>query len=208
MIKVIIIDDHQLFIDGLIHSFNDDSEIKICGSALDGFSGLVIVKANLPDVVILDIDFSKTNESGIDIMKAIKQYSPDIKVLILTGYCDHGLINMLKKEGADGYRVKNIDVTELRQTILDVHLGHIVFKYESGLLKNEHIWQIQIPNLLSERAVEIIKLLSEGFIVKEIAQQLNIAESTVNDHLERAKRKLNAKNNCELVSIAGKNKLI
>jgi two-component system, NarL family, response regulator NreC len=208
MIKVLIIDDHQLFIDGLIHSFKDDSDLKICGSALDGFSGMTMVKSNQPDVVILDIDFSKTNESGIDIMKAVKKFNPEIKVLILTGHCDHGLINMLKKEGADGYRVKNIDVAELRQTILDVHLGHIVFKYETGMLKNEQIWQVQAPNHVSDRAVEIIKLLSEGFIVKEIAQKLNIAESTVNDHLERAKRKLNAKNNCELVSIAGKARLI
>ena len=208
MIKVIILDDHQLFIDGIINSFKKNSEINFIDYALNGASGLSKIKSLMPDVVILDIDFSKTGENGIDLLKLIKKNHPEIKVIILTGHCDTGLINVLRQEGADGYRVKNIDVEELRQTILDVYSGQIIFKFDSSLLKNEQRWASNSPLKLSDRAIEIIKLLAQGFIVKEIANQLNIAESTVNDHLERAKRKLDAKNSCELVSKASKCKLI
>jgi two-component system, NarL family, response regulator NreC len=208
MIKVIILDDHQLFIDGIINSFTGDNNIKIVDYALDGASGLAKIKSLKPDVVILDIDFSKTGETGIDLLRLIRQVEPTIKVLILTGHCDTGLIDILKQEGANGYRLKNIDLEDLKQAILDISSGQITFKYDSVLLKSEKKWGTNTQTILSDRAIEIIKLLSQGLIVKEISQRLGIAETTVNDHLERTKRKLGAKNNCELVFIAGKNGII
>jgi two-component system, NarL family, response regulator NreC len=208
MIKIIILDDHQLFIDGIVNSFSNDTEITVSGFALDGPSGLAIIEEKQPDVVLLDIDFSKTHETGVDILKAIRklQYSP--KVVVLTGHCETSLIEQLQKEGANGYRLKNIDLGELRQTILDVYSGEMVFKYDSKLVNENNNRFFEPQPLLSERAVEIIRLLSQGFIVKEIAQKLGIADTTVNDHLERTKRKLGAKNNVELVYLAGKSGVI
>lgn len=208
MINTIIIDDHQLFIDGIVHSFSNDPEIVVTGFALDGTSGLAMIDKKQPDVILLDIDFSKTHESGVDILKSIRKLTQSPKVIVLTGHCETSLIEQLRHEGANGYRLKNIDMGELRQTILDVYAGEMVFKYDSKLANENRNPFFEAPPLLSDRAVDIIRLLSQGFIVKEIAQKLGIADTTVNDHLERTKRKLGAKNNVELVYLAGKSGVI
>ncbi|MCK9412701.1 MAG: response regulator transcription factor [Prolixibacteraceae bacterium] len=208
MITIIILDDHQLFIDGIVHSFSNDPEIAVTGFALDGSSGLAMIGEKLPDVVLLDIDFSKTRENGVDILKSIRKLPQSPKVVVLTGHCEASLIEQLQREGANGYRLKNIDMGELRQTILDVYSGEMVFKYDSKLANENRNLFFDTPPILSDRAVEIIRLLSQGFIVKEIAHKLGIAETTVNDHLERTKRKLGAKNNAELVYLAGKSGVI
>jgi FixJ family two-component response regulator len=139
-------------------------------------------------VVLLDIDFSKTHESGVDILKAIRKLGHLPKVLVLTGHCEVSLIDQLQREGANAYRLKNIALAELRQTILDVYAGDMVFKYDSKMVNDNRNMFFEIPPFLSDRAVEIIRLLSQGYIVKEIAQKLGIADTTVNDHLERTKR--------------------
>lgn len=204
MINVIILDDHQLFIDGLVNSFISDSEINIIGFANDGTTGLKLIGLQKPDVVILDIDFTKTNESGLDILKEIRKTNSSLKILILTGYCDRSLIENLQKEGSNGYLLKNVDFEQLHQTIIDIYNGKYVFKYDIFSSKKGFS---PVP-ILSDRAIEILKLLSQGLIVKEIASQLQIAETTVTDHIERTKRKLSAKNNVELIFMASKNRLI
>ncbi len=205
MIKIIILDDHQLFIDGLINSFRNDEQIEIIDFALNGITGLEKIKKNKPDVILLDIEFSKTKENGVDILKSLKKLQLPVKTLVLTNYCDKPLIEQLRKEGAEGYRIKNIGIDQLRKSIIDIYDGEITFKYDSDLI--DQIIPF-IPSRISERAVEIIKLLSEGLIVKEIATKLGIAETTVNDHIERTRKKLAAKNNSELVYMAVKNRLI
>jgi len=204
MIKVIILDDHQMFIDGILNSFTNDETIKIIGFANNGSSGISLIKALNPGIVILDIDFTKTHENGVDILKQIRKLNTDVKILILTGYCDNSLIEAIRSEGANGYLMKNIDMEQLRNTIVSVFDGEIVFRYDSQFINKDNN---TIPQI-SERATEIIKLLSQGFIIKEISNKLGIAETTVNDHLERTKRKLGAKNNVELVFIATKNGVI
>jgi DNA-binding NarL/FixJ family response regulator len=208
MISIIILDDHQLFIDGIVNSFRNDNEITITGFALDGTTGINLIRQKQPDVVLLDIDFSKTRENGLDILKAIRNLSIHPKVIVLTGHCDVSLIDRLQHEGANGFRLKNIDLQELRKTILDVDSGEMVFKYDSKILKSSEPSVFTSQPILSERAVEIIRLLARGLIIKEIAQRMGIAETTVNDHLERTKRKLGAKNNVELVFLAGKSGVI
>jgi DNA-binding NarL/FixJ family response regulator len=205
MIKTIILDDHQVFIDGLIQAFLNDDEVMIVDYALNGTIGIEKLKYYKPDVVLLDIDFTKTKESGVDILKTIRKSDKKVKVLVLTSYCDKSLIDMLRQEGANGYRVKNIGLKELKQSIIDVYAGEVVFKYESGMVVSYDPWSA--PHV-SDRAIEIIRLLAQGFIIKEIANKLSIAESTVNDHIERTRRKLDAKNNSELVYIATKNRMI
>jgi len=93
---------------------------------------------------------------------------------------------------------------QLRNTIISIFDGELVFRYDSQYINTE---KNTLPQI-SERATEIIKMLSQGFIIKEIANKLGIAETTVNDHLERIKRKLGAKNNVELVYMASKAGLI
>lgn len=204
MISVIELDDHQLFIDGIVNSFLNDPEISIAGFALDGNSGMNLMQQQQPGVVLLDIDFSKTRENGLDILKSIHKLPVQPKVIVLTGYCDVSLVDSLKNEGASGFLLKNVGLDQLRQTIIDVYNGEVVFRYDTQIIATHKNPDFSTQPVLSDRAVEIIKLLSQGLVVKEIAQKLGIAETTVNDHLERTKRKLDAKNNVELVFLSSK----
>lgn len=205
MIKVVILDDHQLFIDGLVHSFQHDAQIEIVGFALDGVSGMNKVKSLNPDVLILDINFSKTGENGVDILKSVKKLNLPVKILILTSFCDKPLIDQVRQEGADGYRIKNIGIDELRKTIVDIYNGGVIFKYDSTLVEAN---DLAISSRISGRAIEIIQHLSAGMTVKEIAKELGIAETTVNDHIERTRKKIGAKNTSELIYLAVKNRVI
>lgn len=204
MINVIILDDHQLFIDGIMNSFRNDPQIRIAGFALDGNAGMDLILDQQPDVALLDIDFSKTRESGLDILKAIRKSPVQTKVIVLTGHCDESLVNNIQKEGANGFRLKNIGLEKLRQIIIDVHNGEMSFTYDTQIISSHKYLEFETQSILSDRAIEIIKLLSKGLVVKEIAQQIGIAETTINDHLERAKRKVGAKNNVELVFMVSK----
>lgn len=205
MLKIIILDDHQLFIHGLLNSFIDDELITISGYETDPEKGIALIRSENPDLVILDVVFTCSGIGGIDILREIKKGHNSVKVLILTGCADRSLIRLLRMEGADGYRIKNIGITDLRQTIIDICLGIKVFLFEPDFVTDENIWDAPV---LSEKAVEIIKLLSRGMSVKEIALARSVAETTVIDHIERSKRKLNAKNNAELVALAHKSRLI
>lgn len=205
MVRIFILDDHQLFIDGLLNSFCDDSLIRVVGYALNEAQGLAGINELKPDIVILDINFSMSNENGINMLKAIKKTNNSIKILILTSYCDLALIEQARQSGAEGFKVKNISIRELRETLLEIYDDQIVFKYKQRTDNPEYTY---VRPVLSERAIEIIQLLAEGYIVKEIALKINIAETTVNDHIDRAKKKLCARNTSELVYLAVKNRYI
>lgn len=205
MVRIFILDDHQLFIDGLRNSFSDDSLIRVVGYALNETQGLAKINELKPDIVILDINFSLSNENGINMLKAIKKSNNPIKILILTSYSDLALIEQARQSGAEGFKVKNISIRELRETLLEIYDNQIVFKYTQRTNNQDYSY---VRPVLSERAIEIIQLLAEGYIVKEIALKINIAETTVNDHIDRAKKKLCARNTSELVYLAVKNRYI
>ncbi|MFV0468991.1 MAG: response regulator transcription factor [Dysgonomonas sp.] len=114
MIKILILDDHQLFIDGLVHSFFHDPQITVVGYAISGAVGINLIELHNPDVVLLDIDFTKTNENGLEILKQIRKINSLVKVIVLTGYSDKTLVENLHKEKANGYLLKNIDFEILR----------------------------------------------------------------------------------------------
>lgn len=204
MISVIVLDDHQLFIDGIVNSFLNDPLIAITGFALDGNLGMRLILEQQPDVALLDIDFSKSRENGLDILKSIHKLPVQPKVIVLTGHCDTSLVDSIKNEGASGFLLKNVGLHLLRQTIIDVYNGEVVFRYDTQIISTHKNPDLTIQPILSDRAIEIIKLLSQGLVVKEISQKLGIAETTVNDHLDRAKRKVDAKNNVELVFLTSK----
>lgn len=209
MIKYAIFDDHQLFIDGIKEALSVDDNFTFMGSATNGNEALQIVLHTPIDIVILDVEFRKTNESGLDILRSIKEVKPEVKVLVLTGYSNQYLVEMLQKHGASGLRLKNIGIEDLKYTLLNIFQGEIIFNYFSmNEVRHNDRSTIVLQDRPSARAIEIISLLAEGYVAKEIADQLDISLSTVNDHIERAKRKVNARNSVELVAMATRSGII
>jgi len=213
-IKIILVDDHTLFRDGIKSILDEEEDILVIDEAHDAKVLFEKLQHQIPDMVITDI--SLPDMSGIELTKKITESYPDIKVLMLSMHNNEEFITNSLRAGAHGYLSKDIQSTELLEAIHAVMDGKIYFNKEisqtfinnyrtdhagksgSGI-RNDH---------LTERELEVIKLIGEGLINKEIADKLSISIRTVDAHKNHIMQKLGLKSTVELVKYAIKNKLI
>ena len=210
-IKVILVDDHQLIIDGLKSLMKNTAEIMVTGEANNGREALRLLDILNVDVVLMDIDMPVMN--GIDALKEIKKGKPAIKVIILSMHEESGMIKNLLAIGADGYLLKSTSQDELISAIKKVANGNKYFSTEvtlsllNGSQGNSQTSK-QPSEILTSREEEILKLIAEGFSNKEIGTQLFISHRTVDTHRTNLMKKLNTSNIAGLISYAIKSGLI
>ena len=189
-VKIIIADDHKLFIDGLQLLLKDEPWIEIIDVANDGKELLDILSHNLPDIILLDINMPLLN--GLDATVHIKRTYPQVKIVILSTYNEDHLIERAKKSGVNGYLLKNCDKNELLETIRLVMTNHTSFPYRApsnaGTLDDDDVFLKQFN--LTPREKEIIGLLKNGATNKQIADQLFLSIYTVETHRKNLMRKL------------------
>jgi two-component system, NarL family, nitrate/nitrite response regulator NarL len=209
-IRVLITDDHKLVIDGLKAMIQGISELDFVGECRSGIETLKFLEYIKTDVALMDIDMPEMN--GIEATKKIKQLYPGIKVLILTMHDEKSMIENLMEIGADGYILKNSDRKELIKAINSVHSGNKYFSDDviQALNRKEDTIGLNSNNLdmLTEREIEIIKLVCEGLSNKEIGEQLDISHRTVDTHRNNILKKIEANNTAGLIRFAMKNGLI
>jgi DNA-binding NarL/FixJ family response regulator len=210
-IKVLLVDDHQLIIDGLKSLMKNAGEIEIAGTANNGREALRVLEILTIDVVLMDIDMPVMN--GIDALKEIKKGKPAIKVIILSMHDESGMIKNLLALGADGYLLKSTSQDELISAIKKVSDGNKYFSTEVTLsLLNGSQSNSQLPKqqaeILTTREEEILKLIAEGYSNKEIGTRLFISHRTVDTHRTNLMKKLNTSNIAGLISYAIKSGLI
>lgn len=210
-IKVLLVDDHQLIIDGLKSLMKNAGEIEITGTANNGREALRVLEILTIDVVLMDIDMPVMN--GIDALKEIKKGKPAIKVIILSMHDESGMIKNLLALGADGYLLKSTSQDELISAIKKVSDGNKYFSTEVTLsLLNGSQSNSQLPKqqaeILTTREEEILKLIAEGYSNKEIGTRLFISHRTVDTHRTNLMKKLNTSNIAGLISYAIKSGLI
>jgi DNA-binding NarL/FixJ family response regulator len=210
-IKVLLVDDHQLIIDGLKSLMKNAGEIEIAGTANNGREALRVLEILTIDVVLMDIDMPVMN--GIDALKEIKKGKPAIKVIILSMHDESGMIKNLLALGADGYLLKSTSQDELIRAIKKVSDGNKYFSTEVTLsLLNGSQSNSQLPKqqaeILTTREEEILKLIAEGYSNKEIGTRLFISHRTVDTHRTNLMKKLNTSNIAGLISYAIKSGLI
>jgi two-component system nitrate/nitrite response regulator NarL len=210
-IKVLLVDDHQIIIDGLKSLLKDSGEIVVAGEANNGRKALQILDLLEIDVVLMDIDMPVMN--GIDTLKEIRRCGSEIKVIILSMHDEAGMIKSLINIGANGYLLKSSSQDELINAIRKVADGGQFFSTEvtlSLLNKSQNIR----PNsdlhieLLTDRETEIVQLIAEGFSNKEIGNKLFISHRTVDTHRTNIMKKLNISNIAGLISYAIKNGIV
>jgi len=210
-IKVLLVDDHQLIIDGLKSLMKNTAEIMVTGEANNGREALRLLDILNVDVVLMDIDMPVMN--GIDALKEIKKGKPAIKVIILSMHEESGMIKNLLAIGADGYLLKSTSQDELISAIKKVANGNKYFSTEvtlsllNGSQGNSQTSK-QPSEILTSREEEILKLIAEGFSNKEIGTQLFISHRTVDTHRTNLMKKLNTSNIAGLISYAIKSGLI
>lgn len=201
-IKVLLADDQQLFLDGMVALLNPIKDIEVIGKVYDGEQVLEFLEKTQPDVLVLDIEMPKLD--GVKATEIIKKQYPAIKVLILSMYNQKGFITRLMSLGASGYILKNKSKEELVTAIYNVQRGNAHYGLEviNELAKNRTSTPQPIRVELSERQVEVLKKIAEGYTSKQISESLFISEPTVNTHRRNLLKKLNVPNEKFLVRYA------
>ena len=205
-IKVLLVDDHQIIIDGLKSLLKNSDEINVVAEANNGREALRILDILEIDVVLMDIDMPVLN--GIDTLKEIGKQSFGVKVIILSMHNEAGMIKSLMSIGANGYLLKSCTQEELIGAIRKVASGQSYFSTEVTLSLLNPAQSNQPTELLTDRETEIIKLIAEGFSNKEIGSKLFISHRTVDTHRTNLMKKLDVSNIAGLISYAIRNGLV
>lgn len=206
MIKIVIIDDHIMFRQGLKAVLELEKDIKIVGEASSGNKAMDAVKKNNPDILLVDIKLPDI--SGIEVCEKILNQYPTLKVIIITAFHDEKDVVKAIRAGAKGYILKDSDVKELIKQIRLVYENKSTI--DSSLIDTvfKEIAKKNVDHLLSQREQEIVKLIFEGFSNDEISNKLFISTSTVKMHVHQIMTKLNVSSRTSIVREALKRELI
>ena len=200
-IRVAIVEDNRGTRESLNELLNRAPALHCVGAHSSGEEALRQIPAELPDVVLMDINLPQMN--GIECVSRLKQQMPKTQVLMLTTYEESDLIFDSLRKGASGYLLKNMPPTELVQAIEQVHAGGAPMSMQIARKVVSHFQQIKKPQSdmehLTKREHEILALLAKGFLYKEIADQLGVTLSTVRAHLHAVYEKLHVQSRTEAV---------
>jgi DNA-binding NarL/FixJ family response regulator len=203
MIKLIIADDHQLLIEGLISVLSEVDGIMLLEPVNDGKQLIKRLRSNAVDMVLLDLNMP--NLDGIKTLEILKAEFSRIKIIVLTNYNQPQLVEKIKKLGADGYILKSSASLVLKEAIFKVSKGETYFEKElvsEGETNHYFIDDFMKKFQLTRREVEIIQMIEKEFTSKEIADTLYISEFTVGTHRKNIMKKLGVKNVAGLMNLA------
>jgi DNA-binding NarL/FixJ family response regulator len=205
-VRVLLVDDHQLVLDGLSALLSGVDGYNCIGTALNGQEALKLLNALTVDVVLMDVDMPVMD--GVEATKRVKKDFPEIKVISLTQHNERGMAKRLLDCGADGYLIKNSSQEDLIQAINLVLDGKRALSNElaeqlSGTQTETSASGIEVE--LTEREVEILTLIAEGLSSKQIGEKLFISPRTVDTHRTNMMNKLDIHNIAGLIRFAMKN---
>lgn len=210
-IKILLVDDHQVIIDGLNALLSGVEGMRVVSTANNGKEALEILNILSVDVVVMDIDMPVLN--GLETTIKIREKGLNVKVLILSMHCNKGMINQLIETGVDGYLIKNSGKDEITSTIRKVAAGEKYFSSDVTISLSQTDTANKTGDKnpvtdLSDREIEILKLISEGYTNKEIGQKLFISHRTVDTHRTNMMKKIGVNNIAGLISYAIKNGIV
>lgn len=209
-IRLLIVDDHNLFRQGLIRILEDFPQLVVAGQAADGAEALAVVDAVRPDVVLMDLNMPVL--SGPDATRRLNASYPALPVIILTvSELDADLFDAIKA-GARGYLLKNVGMDELLDAVQRVHGGEAIIapSMAARLLDEFRKMAEQAPaepiagdtDVLSEREVEVLRLVAQGMSNREIADALSLSEHTIKSHLANILEKLHLRSRAHAAAYA------
>ncbi len=210
MIRILIADDHPLMAEGIKNTFSKSEDIHVSVVVTNGKEVLDYVKDIHVDVVLLDIDMPIMN--GIDCAKELIKSYPSIHVAILSMHQEKSIISNLIEYGVKGYMLKTIPNNELIQAVKTIYSGGSYFNTDvtKALLRKdtEQIASNTSVQILSDREVEIVKLLVDGLTNNQIGDKLHISPRTVDTHRTNIMKKIQVKNVAGIIRYAFQNKLV
>jgi DNA-binding NarL/FixJ family response regulator len=214
-IRVLVVDDHALFRRGLQMVLEQEPDIEVVGEASDGQEAVAAAAEALPDVVLMDVRMPK--RGGIDACTAIHETVPSAKIIMLTISDEEADLYEAIKAGAMGYLLKEISIEEVASAIRAVHGGQslispsmaskLLTEFASMIKKTDDRQQVPTPRL-TDREMEVLKLVAKGLNNRDIAKQLFISENTVKNHIRNILEKLQLHSRMEAVVYAVREKLL
>lgn len=183
-IKVLVADDHQLFVDGVKLILKKHPDVQVVAEAADGASLLQQLKETAIDLVITDL--SMPGMKGIDLVRNIKQQFPQVKLLVVTMHNEQEIINEILQAEAEGYILKNSGKAEMLEAVSNLVNGKTHYDQEVLHQLIQNIKKEKRPVIkakpLTERELQILALIVKELTSKEIAEQLGISKQTVDTH--------------------------
>jgi DNA-binding NarL/FixJ family response regulator len=207
-INIIIVDDHPITLKGFASVFDDYEDLEIIAVAKDGLCALELLKTHKPDIIILDIEIPLLD--GVETMKKIHVSFPEVKVVLISFHSEDAFILDCISQGASAYLTKGSALNVIVETIYRVYKDGYCFskRVVDGLLKKPKKGEKMGAKELSERELEIVKLVCEGLMNKEIAASLKISISTVDFYKKNIHAKTGTKSTAELVLYAIANDIV
>ncbi len=205
MTKILIVDDHQIVLDGLCLILRDFTDLNVVGTCTNGREAISWCRNNACDVILMDINMPEID--GITACKQIMAAKPDIHIIFLSMIDELDLMNVLRESGAKGYLLKNSGAAELKAAIDKVMVGGMYFDENVVEVETPKLKQRSIPKI-TPREREILALIVDEMSSVEIAKKLYLSVGTVQTHRKNLISKLDVKNTAGLVRKALKFDLI
>lgn len=212
-IRVLLVDDHSLFRQGLAALLRKEKGFEVAGEAQDGIEAVAGAKELKPDLVLMDISMPRCD--GVEATRRIRQSFPSMKVVMLTILEQDKKLFEAIKAGAHGYLLKNVKPEALFQTLRGVVAGEAAISRATATkIINEFAEKGRgggadaYEEELSERELSVLQLITQGMTNKDIGHTLHIAENTVKNHLKNILAKLQVENRVQAATLALKNGLV
>jgi DNA-binding NarL/FixJ family response regulator len=206
MIKIFIVEDHAVVIEGIRALLHNENDIAIVGTCDTAAGCLEYFAAHTADVILMDINLP--DASGVELCLQIKTMYKEVMVLALSTYNQGIYMNKIMENGASGYLLKNISRQELIDAVKTVSRGGVYFSFEAGKIYKSTLEKNSRTPVLTKREKEILKLIAEGLTNIQISQQLFISIDTVDTHRKNLYTKLNINNTALLVRYAVDNGIV
>jgi DNA-binding NarL/FixJ family response regulator len=214
-LRVLIVDDHALFRRGLQMVLRQESDIDVVGEAADGHEAVDKAQELMPDVVLMDVRMP--GQSGIKATEQIKDNLPHAKILMLTISDEEADLYDAIKAGASGYLLKEISIDEVAEAVRSVWAGQsrispsmaskLLTEFAAMSRRADERQQLPAPRL-TDREMEVLKLVAQGMNNRDIAKELFISENTVKNHIRNILEKLHLHSRMEAVVYAVREKLL
>jgi len=209
-IRVVIVDDHTLFRDGLKLILSNSDEVEVVGEAADGEEFLKQLDNFENTIVLMDIEMSVMN--GIEATRLAVERNPGSKIIALTMFEEYEYYYQMIEAGAKGFLLKNSEIDDVLQAVKEVAKGESYFSKELLLSIVQNMRELTTSQSktdnLSEREMEVLHLICKGYSNQEIADKLFLSKRTVDKHRANILEKTGSKNTASMVMYAIKNKII
>ncbi|MBB6461545.1 response regulator [Flammeovirga kamogawensis] len=207
-IKVLLVDDHLMFLEGLQSLFANENNIEVVGTASNVGMALTILKDKQTDIIITDL--SMPDVDGSSLIDTVKSKYPYIHTLVLSMHNEANVISKIVKQEVNGYLLKNAEKEELLTAVSTIVNGENYFSKEVKDIISESTFSRKYNPMpeLSKREKEVLHLIGDEYTTKEIADKLFISQNTVETHRKNMFSKLSVKNVAGLIRIAIKNNLL